>query len=157
MDNINDKNLFFLIQEQKDEAVKKYLSEKGIDIKDREERTALINSAFYNNINLLKWLLDNGANINMPDSIGFTALHFACQEGHLESVIILLRKNPNVNLVDKYGNTAAWVTVMNWKGGKNLAVLEELYKYGADLTVKNKAGKAALDIIPREILEQLKS
>ena len=154
--NINDENLFFWIQEKKDEVVKKYLSEKGIDRKDKEQRTALINSAFYNNVNLLEWLLDNGADINMQDAIGFSALHFACQEGHLESVIILLKRKSNINLVDKYGNTAVWVTVMNWKGGRNLSVLKELYKCGADLTIKNNAGKAALDIIPCEILEQLK-
>lgn len=155
--NINSDNLFLCIKEKDDESVKKYLLEKGIETRGEERRTALINAAFYDNAPLLKWLLKNGADINAQDTFGFTALHFACQEGCLQSVVILLEKNANVNLVDKYGNTAAWVAIMNWKGGANFPVLKELYKNRADLTIKNNAGNSAIDIIPQEILEQLKS
>ena len=129
--------------------------EKGIDIRDKEQRTALINASFYGNETLLEWLLENGADVNTQDTIGFTALHFACQEGHLQCVKILLTGKSNINIPDKYGNTPAWVTVMNWKGGKNFSVLKELYKNGADLNIKNNAGNSAIDIIPQNILEQL--
>jgi ankyrin repeat protein len=153
----NTENLFHFIKERENEFVKKYLWEKGINTRDREQRTALINSAFYNNTELLKWLIENKAEINIQDSIGFTALHFACQEGHIESVKILIENNADINLVDVYGNTAAWVTIMNWKGGLNYPILKELYAYGADFTIKNKKGNSVSNIIPENIMEQLKS
>jgi ankyrin repeat protein len=154
---INKENIFIAIQQKDNESLKNYLLENGIDLKDPEQRTALINSAFYNNVELLKWLIKNKANINMQDSIGFTALHFACQEGHIESVKVLLENNADIDIVDTYGNTPAWVTIMNWRGGGNFLVLKELYAYGADLTIKNKAGNSAINIIPEKIINQLKS
>jgi ankyrin repeat protein len=93
----------------------------------------------------------------MQDSTGFTALHFACQEGHIESVKTLLENNANIDIVDISGNTPAWITIMNWRGGKKFPVLKELYTYGADLTIKNKAGNSAINIIPEKIMNQLKS
>ena len=153
---INNDNLFIHIQKQADTVVKDFLSENGIDTKDNEGRTAIINAAFYNNTKLLKWLIENGADINKLDSIGFSALHFACQEGHIESVKILLDNEPNVNLVDNYGNTPAWVTIMNWRGGENFPILKMLYKNGADLTIRNNSGNSAIEIIPQNILDQLK-
>lgn len=154
---INEDNLFIFIQKKENEEIKRYLSEVDIDIRDPEQRTALINAAFYNNIDLLQWLIEKSANINAQDSIGFTALHFACQERHIESVKMLLMHNANINIVDKYGNTPAWVTIMNWKGGENLPILKELYKHKADLSIKNNAGNSAIDIIPKDIINQLKS
>jgi len=153
--NINCANLFFYIEKKENENVKKYLLEKGIDIRDKEQRTPLINASFYGNEALLEWLLENGADIDAQDVNGFTALHFACQEGHLQCVKILLNRKSNINNLDKYGNTAAWVTIMNWKSGENLPILKELYKNGADLNIKNNAGNSAIEIIPQNILEQL--
>lgn len=58
---INEDNIFIFIQNKENSSVKEYLLKNGIDIRDTENRTALINSAFYNNIDLLKWLIDNNA------------------------------------------------------------------------------------------------
>jgi ankyrin repeat protein len=153
---INEENIFIFIEKKDNELVKAYLLENGIDKKDPEQRTALINAAFYNNVELLNWLVKNKAGLNMQDSIGFTALHFACQEGHIESVKLLLENNADLNIVDIYGNTPAWITIMNWKGGKNFSILKELYIHNADLTIKNKAGNSAIKIIPENIMNQLK-
>jgi ankyrin repeat protein len=68
----------------------------------------------------------------------------------------LIKNNIKINEVDRDGNTPAWVTIMNWEGGKKYDVLKELYKNGADLDIKNKSGNYAGKIIPREIMEKLK-
>jgi ankyrin repeat protein len=152
---ININNLFHYIENRENELVKKFL-ENNIDIKDPEGRTAVINAGFYNNLELLEWLIKNNANINVQDKNGYNALHFACQQGNLECVKLLVRNNIKINEVDKDGNTPAWVTIMNWNGGKNYDVLKELYKNGADFDIKNKAGNYAGKIIPKEIIEKLK-
>lgn len=154
---INEGNIFIYIQKKENDSVKGFLTKSGVDVIDPEQRTSLINATFYNNIELMNWLIENGANVDAQDLEGFTALHFACQENYIESVKILLAANANMNIVDIYGNTPSWITIMNWKGGENFPVLKELYRHNADLTIKNKVGKSAIDIIPESIMNQLVS
>jgi uncharacterized protein len=151
--NIN--NLFLFIKEKKNEEVKDFLLKNGIDIKDEFGRTTLINASFYDNYELMDWLLENGANINEVDNNGYTALHFSAQEAHEKSLSLLIDKNANLDIQDIYGNTPAWVCVMNWKAGKNLNNLKLLFKAKADFTIKNSAGRSTKEMIPEKILEQL--
>ncbi len=153
--NINKENIFLFIQRKQNSEVKKFLQETGINSKDPEQRTALHHAAFYNNMELLKWLIENNAEVNAQDNTGYTPIHFACQEGNIECVQFLLENNADVNAVDIHGNTPAWVTVMHWKGGKNFPVLKHLYCSNADLSIQNKAGNSANNIIPMEIYKQL--
>lgn len=155
---VNAENMFLHIQKKENEVLKDFLSKNGIETTDPERRTALalVNAAFYNNIDLLEQLINQGANINAKDYIGYTALHFACQEDHIESVKLLLLNNADVNIVDENGNTPTWITIMHWKRGKNLSILKELYNHQADLSIKNKAGNSAIKIIPEKIMAQLK-
>jgi ankyrin repeat protein len=95
---INIKNMFYYIQNNENNVIKDFLK-NNIDIKDPEGRTALINAAFSNNLELLKWLIENNAKIDTQDNNGYTALHFACQEGNLECVKTLVENNININMV----------------------------------------------------------
>jgi uncharacterized protein len=70
----------FDIEKGDNERVKRLLAEVGVDASDSYLRTALIWATFYNNISLLSWLIDNGANVNHQDRNGYSALHFAGQE-----------------------------------------------------------------------------
>ncbi len=154
--NININNLFIFIEQNQNDKVKSFLLDNGIEIKDEFGKTALHNTSFYNNTELLDWLLNNGSDINMQDNNGYTALHFAVQEVHDEIVKILLKNNVNLDIQDINGNTASWVCVMHWKGGKNLINLKELYKKGADFSIKNNAGRSTQDIVPEKIMNELK-
>lgn len=153
--NINNLSLF--IQNGNNEQVKSFLQNNGIDIKDEFGRSPLLNAALYNNVSLMRWLLKEGADINLKDNNGYTALHFAAQEAHNESLSLLLANNASVNAIDTNGNTPAWICIMHWKGGKNLNNLKLLYQNNADLSIKNKANKSAKEIIPEKIILQLSS
>lgn len=152
---MNEENIFIYIQKKENNDVIQYLNKVGIDTKDPEGRTSLLNAAFYNNLDLADWLLNNGANIDSQDINGYSALHFACQEGHYDMVKLLIDKGANINIIDENGNTPAWVAIMHWRGGKNLPILKKLYNHKADLSIKNKAGNSANKIIPQKIMEQL--
>lgn len=154
MENIN--TLFIDIQKGNIDNVKSSLKSKDINITDNFKRTAIMNAALYNQTDIIKWLLENDANIDLQDKNGYTALHFSSQEGNIDSTKLLLSNDANPNIQDIHGNTPAWVAIMNWKGGANFDTLDLLIKNGADLTLKNNANRSALDLIPEPIKQQLK-
>lgn len=153
MKNIN--HLFIDIQEGAIEKVQAFLLEKGINSTDDFNRTALMNAALYNKADLVSWLIDQNANLDLQDKNGYTALHFSAQEAHIDCTKLLLDNGANPNLGDHHNNTAAWVAIMNWMAGKNFDTLKELIKKKADLTLKNKSNRAAIDMIPSAIQKKL--
>lgn len=93
-------NVSYDIEKGNNDNVIKLLSELGIDSGDSYLRTPLIWATFYNNIELLDWLIINGANIDHQDRNGYCALHFAGQQKSYESAKLLLDNGANINLKD---------------------------------------------------------
>lgn len=60
-------------------------------------------SAITNNINVLKLLLANNADINVADNKGETALMLASSFGHRNVVELFLKYRADVNITNKYG------------------------------------------------------
>jgi uncharacterized protein len=137
-------SIFIDIEKQRNDKVKAILMETGIDASDGDSRTALIHAAAYNNINLLEWLVEQGANLDQQDRIGFTALHFAGQNMLVEIARFLLEKGANPNVQDNHGNSPLWTAVFNSKDEKG--VMDLLLKHGADADHKNKYGKSPRDL-----------
>ncbi len=106
---------------------------------DRDGRTLLINAAFYNRINAIKYLLKKNVNIHAKDNKGFTALHAAVQEENIEIIKILLENGAEVNSKNIYGNTP--VLLCNPFCSKT--VFKILMSYGADPTIANNYGVSA--------------
>jgi ankyrin repeat protein len=70
------------------------LLEAGCDVnaQDEEGRTALIQAAIYNNVEVVQILIDHGANVNTRDFFsGNAALHFAAKNYSLELLQLLLK------------------------------------------------------------------
>jgi hypothetical protein len=56
-----------------------------------EKRTRLMYVAKIGDLARLRWLLKRGANVNVEDTLGKTALYYACENGHFEIVRELLK------------------------------------------------------------------
>ncbi|KAN0137681.1 Ankyrin repeat-containing domain protein [Lactarius tabidus] len=89
---------------------------------------------------IMRLLLDHGANVDMRDNSGNTALHFAVSEGHPDIMRLLLDCDANVNMRDISGNTALHVAASEG----HLEVARILLKLGANVNSQNDMGLTPL-------------
>lgn len=90
-----------------------------------------------------RFLLDNGADIEMRSYIDQTALIVASERGKSESVFLLLSRGADVNAVSKYGRSALMEAC---SGGDFPVTAQLLIGAGADIHLKDVEGDTALDI-----------
>lgn len=97
--------------------------------------------------------LEYGADPNIVESNGNTALHFAAQEGRTFDIPILLEHGADVNQQNRIGNTALHQTA-RWNQTEAVSILLE---YGASLDLKNNKDQTPLDVATNdEIIEMLR-
>jgi len=74
------------------------LLQQGVDVNEPGpiNRTPLM---FTNKPDVVKLLLDRGANVNAQDSNGFTALHFAVYDSNIPVIKILIEYGADVNII----------------------------------------------------------
>jgi len=121
------------------DGAKATLKEFGIDATDGEGRTALLNSVIENKVDFIYWLVENGANVNHQDRIGYSALHFIAEKQMADMAKYFLDKGSNPNLQDIHGNTPLWTAVFNSKETKDIVTL--LVRSGANPDIVNKYDK----------------
>ncbi|WP_207436119.1 ankyrin repeat domain-containing protein [Sabulibacter ruber] len=130
------------------EGLKVLLKKLGIDATDGYSRTALLWASFYGNLDMLAWLIENGANINHQDWNGYSALHFAAQEKRIGIAELLLKRGANLELRDNHGNTPLWTAVFNAR--KEYKLVELYLKSRANLDNVNNSGRT-----PRQMAEAM--
>ena len=77
-----------------------------INTKDDYGYTGLIHSAVNGNCKVIELLIDRGSNVNEYTISGNTALHIACEYGHMEAVRVLLSRQVDATLLNNQGQTA---------------------------------------------------
>ncbi len=81
--------------------------EKTVNGIQRFNRTALMSASNKGHTDIVRLLIEKGANINAKDDrYGRTALMSASYKGHADTIRILLNKGADVNVKDKNGKTA---------------------------------------------------
>ncbi|MDD5326918.1 MAG: ankyrin repeat domain-containing protein [Phycisphaerae bacterium] len=91
-------------------------------------------------IEMVKFLIEKGADVNAGYPQKPTPLHLAALQGHLEVAEMLINKGAEVNAKDNFGFTPLFLATE--KGSKDM--VELLIAKGTDVNVKNNNGKTAL-------------
>jgi ankyrin repeat protein len=92
-------------------------------------------------VEVVRVLLEGGADVQRVNSYMETALHWAAGNGHLEVCRMLLDSGAEINAVDRYKYTAlhgaAWYV--------HLSVVQLLVERGADVGLKDVDGRTAAE------------
>ena len=126
-------------------AIKTVLAQRADpNERDSDGRTALIQAAIDNRLEVAELLLDAGAEVDAQDKLGNSALHYAAQDFHVEIASLLIGKGAALDIEDIHGNTPLWRAVFNSRGRGEL--ITALVRAGADKCHRNKRGKTPLDL-----------
>ncbi|MGB0894580.1 MAG: ankyrin repeat domain-containing protein [Parashewanella sp.] len=108
----------------------------------------ILNIAISNrNPELARWALDNNIDPTMVTSIyQGSALIYACHQGQVEIVDMLIKAGAPLNRVNNIGWTALLETTVLGDGSKKYQdITRLLVKAGADISIKDRKGKTPLD------------
>ena len=104
----------------------------------------LIDIAEYGNLEIVKNLIKQGADINAKDDDGNTVLMWSSREGHLDIVKFLIDKGADIEIKNSNGESALMI---NAKSTGSLKVIKYLLDNGADINAENAYGETAYTYI----------
>ena len=93
-------------------------------------------------VDICRYLLDHGAEVNSRRSDGLTPLHVSCKTGHVEVTRLLLSRGADVAAVDKQLFTPLHYAAVT----EHSDCVAALLKYRPDIHMKNNIGNTALDL-----------
>ncbi len=107
---------------------------------DKSRKTPLHIAIESGHNNIVKFLIDNGADTTASDVKGQTSIHFAAIHEQLDVIKYLLKKGSDINQKTKDGLTA----IHHASGYGHLNVLKFLHEKGGDVFASDKNGWTAL-------------
>lgn len=107
---------------------------------DQNGFTPLHVTATWGHEDLVRLLIDRGADVNAQNRAGMTPLHCASMAGHEGVVRILVDRGANVHLIDGIGNSPLYFAV--WDGYTPIVKL--LLQHGAKTDTRNNRDETPL-------------
>ena len=129
------------------------LANANLNLQTRyEKETALIIATIGKNLEAANILLDNGANVNIKDTSGRTALIWAADMNFNDVIIPLLQQSANIDEKDNDDGFTAlmWAT---FKGYSN--VVKTLLEQGANVNEKDNNDKTAFNHATNRMIKDL--
>ena len=122
------------------EKVKDYI-DNGLDInKTYDDKLPLIVAVVLNKVDIVRLLIDNGANVNIRSDENLTPIIYT---DNYEIAQLLIDNGANVNAIDNDGQTALMQT-------ENLEVAQLLIDNGADINKQDNEDQTAIFINVRD-------
>ncbi|TPP66477.1 Poly (ADP-ribose) polymerase [Fasciola gigantica] len=133
--------------------LQRLITSANINCRDTQGRNSapLHLAAGYNNVEVVQFLLETGADVNAKDKGGLIPLHNASSYGHVDVAALLIRYGTSVNSVDKWGYTPLHEAAQ--KGRTQLCAL--LLAHGADPSIRNQENQIPLDLATADDVRSL--
>lgn len=146
--NSKERSYYYLIKEGDLEGLKSAFQDDSdsCDVMPYGQSLPL-HTVFENQMDILKFLIEEGCDLNRGDADGLTPLHGAAIYNNHGAAKALLEAGAQPDIEDKYGNTPLSRAVHSY--GDDLSVISLLLRYGADPLHKNKFG-----VNPYELAEK---
>ena len=134
-------------------AVKKLLSIAllDVDFEDQLGQTPLYSAAKKGHKDVVRLLLDSGADPNKANNYGNTPLHWAAYKGHKDMVQLLLDRWADPNKAGHFGWTPLHYAAKNG----HTVVLQLLLDSGADRDLTNDEEKTPLQMADKDVVVNL--
>lgn len=116
------------------------LGRENLNSADERHWTPLIAAAFKGYDQIVRLLLEHGADTSAQDKSGYTALHWAAYNGQSRTVRLLLQEHANINARSHSG----WTPLMHASASGHLAVVILLLDRGAEINLASQDGATAL-------------
>lgn len=118
------------------------LNDQGVGIGFEKRMTPLMTAASLGNKKIVELLLDHGADMNLRDNLGYTALHWAAYYNHGAVAEALVKRGALLDIEDREGSTP--LILAAYYG--HLGTVRVLVEGGARTDVEDKRGRTALDL-----------
>ncbi|KAJ5078397.1 molting protein mlt-4 [Anaeramoeba ignava] len=144
MDSHHDSALHFVCNTQSSlEVVKEVYAKEVININSLGNGTPLHSACISGmNIDCIKFLVENGAEINKKNKNKITSLHYACiHQKNTDIIKFLIQNGAFVNALD---NSYSTPLIEACKYGKSFDIIKFLVDSGADLDLKNSLNQTPL-------------
>lgn len=112
-----------------------------VNFRSQSEQTPLMIACNYGHIEIIRLLIERGAQVNVTDDKGFDPLLYSVKQGFNPQIAYLLHHQADATTRDIKG-----CTVIHWAAYKNNVFLLELFKrLGFDLNVRDATGLTPLE------------
>jgi len=152
-ENLLKKNFKELLEASKNGNLKKVellLKENNVDINEKDSigdsigNTALMEACEYGHLEIVKLLIEKGADVNLDNNFGITALMYASKKGYLKIIELLLKNDADINYQDNYGKNSAYTALIYACKEGQLETVKLLLKKGANINEKDVSNETAL-------------
>ncbi len=104
-------------------------------------------------LNIVKFLVNTGANIEESDNYDQTSLSHAAYAGNLSVVEFLVAGGANIEVQ----NDAKFTPLLEASCAKHIEVVKFLIDKGADVSVKDKDGNTLFELLPEDSKNEIKN
>lgn len=117
------------------------------------KKDALYYGARYGHLDVVKYLVENGADVNNQAIDGDSALHESASSGHLDVVQYLVRQKANIYIRNKVGQTVLHSAVKS----NNIDIISYLVRCGVSVDSKDKWLETPIFLASGELLNSLEA
>ena len=115
-----------------------------VTIRDKAQRTLLMEAAIFKKEDIARLLIENGADVNAQEIKGWSPLHFATQSNLPGLVKLLIEKGANLNSQDAWGNVPLLRALHSCDSETETVSI--LLQAGADKDKKNNYGVSPYEL-----------